>query len=316
MQRLTQFVLLLSLFFLLAAFAAASPVFQEEPPTAVAETAVPASTDTPAAYYPPAAASNTGTTPAYPAPSLSPENTVQVPTRYGYRVIASYPHDPNAFTQGLVYVDDTLYEGTGRNGQSSLRRTDLESGAVEQIISLDEQYFGEGITVFGDKIYQLTWQSQTGFIYDRESFTQIGVFTYPTEGWGLTHDGAQLIMSDGTNTLTFLDPDTLAVSGSVAVFDQTTPVMRLNELEYIDGEIFANIWQTNLIARIDPETGQVTGWIDLTGLLPVESLTQPVDVLNGIAYDENNGRLFVTGKLWPRLFEIELVETAVSNPYP
>lgn len=301
MQRLSQYILILSLFFLLAACSAANPVLQEEPPTAVAETAVPGSADT---------------APAYPAPSQSPENTAQFPARYGYRVVASYPHDPDAFTQGLVYVDDALYEGTGRNGQSSLRRTDLESGAVEQIISLDEQYFGEGITVLGDKIYQLTWQSQTGFIYDQENFTQIGEFTYATEGWGLTHDGAQLIMSDGTNILTFLDPGTLAVSGSVAVFDQTTPVMRLNELEYIDGEIFANVWQTNLIARIDPATGQVTGWIDLTGLLPVESLTQPVDVLNGIAYDEKNGRLFVTGKLWPTLFEIELVETAVSTPYP
>ncbi len=301
MQRLTQFVLLLSLFFLLAACAVASPVLQEEPPTSVAETAVPGGIDT---------------APVYPAPTLSPESAAQVTTRYGYRVVASYPHDPNAFTQGLVYVDDTLYEGTGRNGQSSLRRTDLESGAVEQIVALDEQYFGEGITIFDDKIYQLTWQSQTGFIYDRETFTQIGEFTYATEGWGLTHDGAQLIMSDGTNTLTFLDPDTQAVTGSIAVFDQITPVMRLNELEYIDGEIFANIWQTNLIARINPETGQVTGWIDLTGLLPVESLTQPIDVLNGIAYDEKNGRLFVTGKLWPTLFEIELVETAVSNPYP
>jgi glutamine cyclotransferase len=244
---------------------------------------------------------------AYPAAPLA--NSVSTPT-FGYTVIRQYPHDPNAFTQGLIYLDGVLYEGTGLYGQSSLRRVDLETGDVAQIVSLPEEYFGEGVTVLGDKIYQLTWENQTGFIYDRDAFEQTGTFTYPTEGWGLTHDGERLIMSNGSDALFFLDPETLEVNGRLPVYDEHGPVARLNELEYIDGSVYANVWQTNRIARIDPQTGQVTAWIDLSGLLPADQLTQPVDVLNGIAWDGENGRLFVTGKLWPTLFEIQLVEAA------
>lgn len=243
----------------------------------------------------------------------TPENNTE-PIVFTYEIINSYPHDATAFTQGLIYVDGVLYEGTGLYGQSSLREVDLETGTVRTLSTIPEQYFGEGITLFDDKIYQLTWQNQTGFIYDQNNFELLDTFTYPTEGWGLTHNGEDLIMSDGTNNLYFLDPNTLEITDQVPVFDaQENPVVRLNELEYIDGSVYANIWQTNHIIQINPETGQVTAWIDLTDLLSPDSLTQPVDVLNGIAYDAQNGRLFVTGKLWPTLFEIELVETGVST---
>lgn len=226
---------------------------------------------------------------------------------YDYEVVAEYPHDPAAFTQGLVYEDGVLVEGTGLRGRSSLREVDLETGQVLQSIQLPEQYFGEGVAVLGDRIYQLTWQENTGFVYDRDTFELVGGFTYPMEGWGLTDDGKQLIMSDGTSTLYFLDPETLEIIGSVPVTDTGRPVIRLNELEYVEGEVFANVWQTDWIVRIDPQTGQVLGWIDLAGLLPAEDRQQPVDVLNGIAYDDQMDRLFVTGKWWPKLFQIELV---------
>ena len=224
-----------------------------------------------------------------------------------YQVLNTYPHDPEAFTQGLVYEDGVLYEGTGLNGRSSLRKVVLETGAVVQIHEIDDDYFGEGITIFGDTIYQLTWQSQIGFIYEKASFAQVGEFYYPTEGWGLTHDGARLIMSDGTATIHFLDPQTLQETSTIMVTDNNGPVTRLNELEYVDGQIYANIWQTDRIARISPQTGQVLGWIDLSGLLSAEDRQQRVDVLNGIAYDAAGKRLFVTGKLWPKLFEIRIV---------
>lgn len=229
------------------------------------------------------------------------------PLLYTYQVVDEFPHDPNAFTEGLVYVDGTMIEGTGRRGQSTLRRVDLETGQVLQGLRLPDEFFGEGVTVLGDNIYQLTWQEHTGFVYDRETFALLDTFSYPTEGWGLTHDGQRLIMSDGTANLYFLDPETLQEVGRVEVRDANGPVVMLNELEYVDGEVFANVWKTDWIVRIDPDTGQVTGWIDLSGLLPPEQRSQPVDVLNGIAYDEATGRLFVTGKLWPRLFEIQLV---------
>lgn len=226
---------------------------------------------------------------------------------YGYRVVNTYPHDRGAFTQGLVYHNGALYEGTGLRGQSTLRRVELETGIVLQLLPLPEAYFGEGIALFGDRIYQLTWQSNTGFIYDQESFDLLGMFFYPTEGWGLTHDGERLIMSDGTATVHFLDPETLEETGQIEVYDGQGPVTRLNELEYVQGEVYANVWQTDWIARIDPQSGRVVGWIDLHGLLSPEDYDQPVDVLNGIAYDAKDDRLFVTGKLWPKLFEIELV---------
>jgi glutamine cyclotransferase len=226
---------------------------------------------------------------------------------YGYRVVNTYPHDQRAWTQGLVYDDGALYEGTGLRGQSTLRRVELETGMVLQLLPLPETYFGEGIALFGDRIYQLTWHSNTGFIYDKESFDLLGMFFYPTEGWGLTHDGERLIMSDGTATVHFLDPETLEEIGQIEVYDSQGPVTRLNELEYVQGEIYAHVWLTDWIARIDPESGRVVGWIDLQGLLSPEDYDQPVDVLNGTAYDAKDDRLFVTGKWWPKLFEIELV---------
>lgn len=245
-----------------------------------------------------------------PSPTPSPPAatpTAQPVSTYTYTVVNTYPHDPQAFTQGLIYVDGVLYEGTGLYGQSSLRRVDLETGSVLQRYDLPAQFFGEGITLAGDRIIQLTWQSNVGFVYDKDSFELLGEFQYPTEGWGITHDGARLIMSDGTANLYFRDPETFAEIGRVTVQDDSGPVVRLNELEYIDGEVYANIWQTDRIARIDPQTGRVTAWIDLTGLLSAEDRQEPVDVLNGIAYDAANDRLFVTGKLWPKLFEIELI---------
>ncbi len=226
---------------------------------------------------------------------------------YTYEVVNAYPHDDRAFTEGLAFVNGILYEGTGLWGRSSLRIVDLETGAVQQSVSLSNDLFGEGITVVGDRIVQLTWLSGLGLVYDRETLSLMREFAYSTEGWGLTYDGKRLIMSDGTDTLYFRDPETFAVEGHVTVSDEGTAVTNLNELEYIDGLVYANVWKTDRIAMIDPEDGHVTGWLDLTGLLASRKVNQPVDVLNGIAYDTRNDRLFVTGKLWPWLFEIELV---------
>jgi len=224
-----------------------------------------------------------------------------------YKVVNTYPHDPNAFTQGLVFENGVLYEGTGLRGRSTLRRVELETGDILQIRELSAQFFGEGVTIYGNRLIQLTWQSNVGFVYDKESFELLQEFNYATEGWGITYDGKRLIMSDGTSTLHFLDPETFEEIGSIEVLDGGSPVTRLNELEYVQGEIYANVWQTDLIARIAPLTGQVTGWIELEGLLGLEDRSELVDVLNGIAYDAENDRLFVTGKLWPKLFEIELI---------
>ena len=226
---------------------------------------------------------------------------------YGYRVLAVHPHDPAAFTQGLVYYQGDFYEGTGLRGRSSLRRVALETGRVLQKRDLPDAYFGEGVTLFDDRLYQLTWQSHVGFVYDRASFDLLGTFDYPTEGWGLTHNGRELIMSDGTPTLHFLDPVTLQELRRVTVRDENGPVQRLNELEYIRGDVYANVWLTDRIARIDPATGRVLAWIDLSGLLPPED-RPGANVLNGIAWDETGHRLFVTGKLWPKLFQIELTQ--------
>lgn len=224
----------------------------------------------------------------------------------GYQIVKAYPHDPQAFTQGLAYRDGFLYEGTGLNGQSTLRKVRLENGEVVQVQKLDQRYFGEGIAVWGDTVAQLTWQSGIGFLYDRKTFTRRKTFSYHGEGWGLTHDGKRLVMSDGTASLRFLDPATLKETGRLQVREGAAPVHNLNELEIVKGEILANVWQSERIARISPSTGQVTGWIDLRGLLtPREA--QGADVLNGIAYDAANDRLFVTGKLWPKLFEIRIV---------
>jgi glutamine cyclotransferase len=230
-----------------------------------------------------------------------------VPTYYTYRVIHTYPHDPGAFTQGLVFEDGILFEGTGLYGGSTLRKVALETGQVLQRYNLPQQYFGEGIAVVGDRLIQLTWQNHEGFVYRKETFEPLQTFSYPTEGWGLAYDGVRLIMSDGTATLHFLDPQSLVETGHVEVRDGGTPVVRLNELEYIDGQVWANVWQTDRIVRIDPQTGAVVGWIDLAGLLKPGDRTGAEDVLNGIAYDAQGARLFVTGKWWPKMFEIELV---------
>ena len=240
--------------------------------------------------------------------STSPDSgTADVVGNCTYKVVNTYSHDQEAWTQGLVFEDGVLYEGTGLRGHSTLRRVELETGDILQIRELPAQFFGEGVTIYGNKIIQLTWQSNVGFVYDKESFELLQEFNYPTEGWGITHDGKRLIMSDGTSTLHFLDPETFEEIGGIEVLDRGSPVTRLNELEYVQGEIYANVSQTDLIARIAPLTGQVTGWIDLKGLLAPEDGSEPVDPLNGIAYDAKNDRLFVTGKLWPKLFEIELI---------
>ena len=240
-------------------------------------------------------------------PTPSPSPTAAAVSYYGYQVVHAYPHDPGAWTEGLTYENGFLYEGTGLEGHSSLRKVDLETGKVLQEVDLADQYYGEGITICGQEIVQLTWQQHVGFVYDKNSFALLREFNYPTEGWGITYDGKRLIMSDGTSTLHFLDPKTFQEIGSVQVTDDSGPVVNLNELEYVNGEVYANVWLTDRIAMIDPETGRVVGWIDLTGLLSAEDVSQPVDVLNGIAYDAKQNRLFVTGKLWPKLFEIKLV---------
>jgi glutamine cyclotransferase len=232
------------------------------------------------------------------------------PPVYGYEVVHTYPHDRAAFTQGLIYLDGFLYEGTGTNGKSWLRKVKLETGEVLQQRALPDQYFGEGITEWKNELVQLTWQAQTGFVYDRTTFDSKRAFHYPGEGWGLTHDGARIIMSDGSATLRFWNPETLEETGRLQVVDGTNPVPNLNELEWVNGEIYANIWQTDRIARIAPATGRVIGWIDLQGLLSEADRSVPVDVLNGIAYDSQHSRLFVTGKLWPKIFEIKLIRRA------
>ncbi len=226
----------------------------------------------------------------------------------GYEVINTFIHDEGAFTQGLVYSEGELFEGTGRYGYSSLRRVELTTGTVLQQVNLDSRFFGEGVTLWQDRLIQLTYQEDTGFIWNASSFALEGTFSYTTweEGWGLTHDGRVLIMSDGTSTLRFLDPETQAVLGTQTVTDNGSPVIYLNELEWIRGEVFANKWLTDLIARIDPDTGEVIAWIDLAGLLG--SAPSRADVLNGIAWDDAGERLFVTGKWWPYLFEIELTD--------
>lgn len=238
-----------------------------------------------------------------PADSASSGHTPE----FTYRIVNTYPHDPEAFTQGLEMADGVFYEGTGRFGQSSLRRVDPVSGRVLKIQRLQDNLFGEGITLWGDRIIQLTWRSGTGLVHDRKTFEILKEFYYPGEGWGLTHDDRHLIMSDGTAFLRELDPVTFREVRRFEVTDQGVPVSNLNELEYVNGRIMANIWTRDRIAIIDPGTGQVTGWLDLAGLKHRLNPGGPVDVLNGIAYDGKTGRLFVTGKLWPRIFEIEMI---------
>ena len=227
---------------------------------------------------------------------------------YGYKIVHAYPHDISAYTEGLFYKDGYLYESTGEKGKSSIRKVQLETGKVLQRHEAPSQYFGEGIVDWKGQLIQLTWQSGTGFVYGLDDFKLRHTFSYPGEGWALTRDSRHIYMSDGSSVLRILDPDTLATVGSIMVTADGVPVTNLNELEWVDGEIYANIWLTNRIARIDPTTGHVVGWIDLTGLFDVNTLPRPIDdVLNGIAWDARHDRLFVTGKNWPQLFEIKLV---------
>jgi glutamine cyclotransferase len=226
---------------------------------------------------------------------------------YGYRVVNVYPHDANAFTQGLQYLDGYFYEGTGLNGRSSIRKVTPETGKVLQQRTVPGEYFGEGITVWKNDLIELTWQSHVAFVYDRATFEPKKRFTYPGEGWGLTTDGTNLIMSDGTDELRVLDPVTFAEKRRVKVTAGGLPLRNLNELEYMKGEILANIWMTEYVARVAADTGRVTAYIDLRGLLTAAERAT-TDVLNGIAYDAKQDRLFVTGKLWPKLFEIKLVK--------
>jgi glutaminyl-peptide cyclotransferase len=247
-------------------------------------------------------------TPGRAAPGFTaPQGLVATLPIYGFTIVHSYPHDHEAFTQGLEFADGVLYESTGLNGRSSIRRVNLETGAVLQRRNIPSQYFGEGITVYQSDVFELTWQSGVAFVYDRRTFAPKRSFKYSGEGWGLTHDQTSLIMSDGTEFLRFLDPRTFAERRRLRVTAVGQPLKNLNELEYVNGEIYANVWTTDFIARIDPASGRVNAYIDLRGLLPAREVA-PDAVLNGIAYDAQGDRLFVTGKLWPRLFEIRLAK--------
>lgn len=243
------------------------------------------------------------------ASAATGDTTGIVPSRtptYSFKVVQSYPHDAMAFTQGLVWHENRLFESTGQVGTSNIREVELNSGRVIRQQDLDAPHFGEGIVLLGEQLFQLTYTSGKAFVYDWKRFTRTGEFTYDGEGWGLTTDGAAIIMSNGTSSLVWRDPATFAVQKTITVTDHGTPVSQLNELEWVKGEIWANIWQSEQIARIDPATGNVTGWIDLKGILPSIDRTGSEDVMNGIAYDAARDRLFVTGKLWSKLYEITL----------
>jgi glutamine cyclotransferase len=236
---------------------------------------------------------------------LTAEPADSEPVNYSYRIVNVYPHDKTAFTQGLLIDSGFLYESTGLYGNSSLRRVELETGEILQLHALPNQYFGEGITIFDDKIIQLTWLANIGFVYDKGSFELLQEFSYSTEGWGITYDGSRLIISDGTSSLYFLDPKSFQKIGQVEVHANDV-VENLNELEYIKGRVYANVWLEEKIAIIEPQTGHVEGWINLTGLQNIEN-QDPSNVINGIAYDAKSDRFFVTGKRWSQLFEIELI---------
>ena len=238
------------------------------------------------------------------------------PREYTFKVVNVFPHDTAAFTQGLVYRDGFLYEGTGLNGRSQLRKVRLETGEVVQHADLSGEFFGEGIAIVGSKVIQLTWQSHVGFVYNLAGFKLLRQFSYPGEGWGLTSYGNEIFMSDGTAEIRVLNAATLKEKRRFTVRDGATPIDQLNELEFVEGELFANVWQTDRIARISPQTGKVLGWIDLTGLLSPVFRRRDDAVLNGIAYDAAHKRLFVTGKLWPNIFEIQLIPKAATPRQP
>ena len=237
-----------------------------------------------------------------PPPATPP--TVPV---YGYEIIHTYPHDPQAFTEGLFYLNGFLYESTGLEGHSSIRKEKLETGEVVQKVDVPPEYFGEGIVNWKTRLFSITWKTQVGFIYDLATLKVRSRFSYPGEGWALTQDGKRLIMSDGTPELRFLDPDTLKEKGRITVTYEGKPVRNVNELEWVKGRIYANVWHTNMMIFIDPETGEITGIVNLTGLVSASDAVGPESVLNGIAYDAQHDRLFVTGKNWPKLFEIRVL---------
>lgn len=232
------------------------------------------------------------------------------PEQYTYEIVNTYPHNTDHFTQGLEIHNNQFYEGTGQNGKSGIYRFDLKTGKVLQSADLEEQYFGEGITIVGDKLYQLTYKAQKGFVYDLNSFARVDSFSYETpEGWGLTHDGSYLIKTDGSEYLEFMNPNSFEVMKRMPVYDNNGPVVYINELEYYEGYIYSNIWQTNYAVKIDPATGRVVAKIDFSGLMSVMyNPSKPIDVLNGIAFNKANGKMYVTGKLWPSLFEVKLVK--------
>ncbi len=243
----------------------------------------------------------------YPDTSTNADEASNTPI-YGYKIVNTYPHSTDSFTQGLVFDKGILYESTGLNGRSAIQIVDIQTGEILKSQKLADKYFGEGIAIVGNKIIQLTWRAKKGFVYDRKSFELLRSFNYKTQGWGITYDGKYLIMSDGSNVLYIMDPRTFKVRGKLEVYDGSRKVGKLNELEYIDGKIYANVWGTEKLAIINPKTGQVAAWIDLRGLLTKEDRKNRIDVLNGIAYNQENQKLYVTGKLWPKLFEIEIVK--------
>ena len=238
---------------------------------------------------------------------IEDESILESKINYTYTIKSTYPHDSSAFTQGLVYANGKLYEGTGLYGMSSIRIVELESGKILQMVNMSSTFFGEGITIHDNRIIQLTWKSKKAFIYNVTNLDNIGSFNITSEGWGLTTNGTHLIYSDGTSTIRFLEPTDFKEVYSVQVKYNGKPVTKINELEYIQGELYANIWQTNNIIRINPDTGTVNGWISLEGIEEQFDKDIEIDVLNGIAYDKTKNRILVTGKLWPKLFEIEIV---------
>jgi glutamine cyclotransferase len=240
------------------------------------------------------------------AAQTSHPDSARAPQEYTFTIVQSFPHDTSAFTQGLAYRDGFLYEGTGLEGRSSLRKVRLETGEVVQQVNLGPDFFGEGVTLVEDKVLQLTWKAGVGFVYDLNTLQLLRRFSYSGEGWGIAAHGREVFMSDGTSKIRVLDAETLQEKRRFMVHDGATPVEQLNELEFVEGQIFANVWHSNRIARISPQSGQVVGWIDLTGLLSPVYRVGPEAVLNGIAYDPIRERLFVTGKLWPKIFEIRL----------
>ena len=252
-----------------------------------------------------AACSSDKVPPADTATVAAVATGARTPT-YSYEIVATYPHDTGAYTEGLLWHEGRLFESTGQPGESNIREVDLKTGRVLRKHDIDAKYFGEGIIIFGDKMFELTWKDQIGFIYDWKTFKQVSAFHYEGQGWALTTDGQSFIMSNGSSVLAFRDPATFKVTSAITVTDHDVPVEKLNELEWIKGEIWANVWESDQIARIDPTNGHVLGWIDLKGILAPADRRGKEDVLNGIAYDDKNDRIFVTGKYWSKLFEIKL----------